>query len=43
MKQLAFALAFVATLPLYAIQGTVYTTNGDSKTGDIKWQQRSKK
>ena len=43
MKQLAFALAFAATLPLYAIQGTVYTTNGDSKTGDIKWQQRSKK
>lgn len=43
MKKLAFALAFVATLPLYAIQGTIYTTKGDSKTGDIKWQQRSKK
>lgn len=43
MKKLAFALAFAASLPLYAIQGTVYTTNGDSKTGDVKWQQRSKK
>lgn len=43
MKKLAFALALVATLPLFAIQGTVYTANGDSKSGDIKWQQRSKK
>lgn len=43
MKKLAFALAFVATLPLYAIQGTVYTTTGDSKTGDIKWVSRAKK
>ena len=43
MKKLAFALALVATLPLFAIQGTVYTANGDSKSGDVKWQQRSKK
>ena len=39
----AFALALVATMPIYAIQGTVHTTNGDSKTGDIKWQARAKK
>ena len=43
MKKLAFALALVATLPIYAIQGTVRTVNGDSKTGEIKWQPRSKK
>ena len=43
MKKLAFALALFATLPLLAIQGTIYTENGDSKTGDIRWQQRSKK
>ena len=43
MKKLAFALALVATLPIYAIQGTVHTVNGDTKSGDIKWQPRSKK
>lgn len=43
MKKLAFALVLVASLPVCAIQGTIRTTNGDSKTGEVKWQQRSKK
>jgi len=43
MKKLAFVLALAAVLPLYAIQGTIRTVNGDVKKGEVKWQSRSKK
>ena len=42
MKKLVCALAFVQVASLGAIQGTIETTVGDSKTGDIKWQARQK-
>ena len=43
MKKAIFALAASAVLamPAYAVQGTIKTEK-DSKTGDIKWQGRSK-
>jgi len=42
MKKLAIILAFVPMAQLWAIQGTVETTAGDVKTGDLKWQARQK-
>ena len=41
MKKLAILFALVATLPAWAITGTI-STDADSKTGDIKWQPRAK-
>lgn len=41
-KLVILALAAATVSPLWAIQGTIRTTNGDEKKGDIKWQSRSK-
>lgn len=41
-KTVLFGVALAAATQLFAIQGTVETTAGDSKAGDIKWQARSK-
>ena len=40
-KLMILFVAAVATSPVWAIQGTVYTAT-DSKKGDIKWQSRAK-
>lgn len=41
-KLVILGLTAALVSPLWAIQGTIHTTNGDSKKGDIKWQSRSK-
>ena len=40
-KLMILFVAAVATSPVWAIQGTIYTAT-DSKKGDIKWQSRAK-
>lgn len=41
-KLIILGLAAAVASPLWAITGTIRTTNGDVKKGDIKWSSRSK-
>jgi len=41
-KTVLLGVVMVVAVELMAVQGTIETTAGDSKTGDLKWQPRQK-